>query len=224
MSLAFSDQQSKLSSLVGDSNTGADDAFPLAQRKLEINRGELQFAKDTHLLKNYATSTVSSSEISVPSDWLETFTLIVNNYVVKDDREVSVQDYERFYNYSGQPPYYYYWEFSGTRKIKFFGDVNGQTYYLYYFSKPTTALSDDTDESLFPDEYREASVYYAAAELLQQQGKHEQSDKYRLVYANFVRSAKKDGESLFITKNYAQPDLNIIGGAQTTDYQGQGIW
>lgn len=224
MSYAFSDQQSKLSSLLGDSNTSTDDAFSLATRKKEINRGELQFAKDSHLYKNYATGTIAIGELSVPSDWLETFTFIVNNYVIKNDREVSVEDWERLYNYTGQPPYYYYWEFSGTRKIKFFGSVDGQTYYIYYYAKPTTELSGDSDVSVFPEEYREASVYYAAAELLQQQGKHEQSDKYRLIYANFVRKAMEDGEKHHISKNYAAPDLNIMGGSQTSDYQGQGIW
>ncbi len=76
MSYAFSDQQSKLSSLLGDSNTSTDDMFPLAQRKKEINRGELQFALDARDLKEYATGTVSGMQIAVPADWFENFCLI----------------------------------------------------------------------------------------------------------------------------------------------------
>jgi len=224
MSYTFSDQQSKLSSLLGDSNTGSDDMFPLAQRKKEINRGELQFAKDSLLLKEYATGTVASAEISVPSDWLKTFVLIVNNQVITNDREISIKDYERYYNYSGTPPYYYFWEFSGTRKIKFIGSSTGQTYLLYYFRKPTTELSSDSDTSVFPEEYREASVYYAAAELLQQIGKHEQSNKYRQMYFEFVRKAMLDGEAHYLDKQYPVPDVNIIGGGSTTDVQGGGYF
>lgn len=221
MSFDFSDQQDLLSVLLGDSNTGSDDAFPLAIRKKMINRGELHFAKDSKSLLNYATSTVSSGEITVPSDWLETFTLIVNNYTVKNDREVSISDYERYNGYSGQPPFYYYWQFSGTRKIKFFGDVNGQTYYIYYFAKPTTELSSDSDTSWAPEEYREASVYWAAFELLQQQGKNQIADRYFQKYTAFVQSAKSQIENQYITKIYATPDLNIIGPSNT-DIQGHG--
>lgn len=221
MSYTFLNQQSKLSTLLADSNTGTDDAFPLANRKKELNRGELQFAKDSHILKEYATSTVSSGQIAVPSDWLETHTLIVGNYVIKNDREVSVQDWERYYNYGGNIPYYYFWEYSGTRYIKFFGSVNGLTYYIYYFKKPTTELSDDTDVSLFPEEYREASVYYAAAELLQQLGKNQMSDRFRQRYYEIVKKAEMDAEKHFMTKEYPNPDVNIVGG-MTNDVQGQG--
>ena len=221
MSYLFSDQQSKLSTLLADSNTGTDDAFPLATRKKEINRGEVQFAKDTHILKEYATGTVSGNQIAIPSDWLETYTLIVGNYVIKDDREVSIQDYERLYNYGGNTPYYYYWEFSGTRYIKFFGTATGSTYYIYYFKKPTTELSSDSDTSLFPEEYREASVYYAAAELMQQMGKNSISDRFRQRYFEFVRKAQEDVEKHHMTKNYPHPDINEVGGF-TNDIQGIG--
>lgn len=221
MSFTFSDQQALLSTLLGDSNTGSDDAFPSATRKKMINRGELQFAKDSKSLLNYATSTVSSGEISVPSDWLETFTLIVNNYTLKTDREVSVSDWERYQDYSGEPAFYYYWQFSGTRKIKFFGSVNGKTYYLYYFAKPTTELSGDSDTSWMPEEYREASVYWAAFELMQQQGKMTIADRYFQKYTGFVNSAKAQVENQFVTKYYATPDFNITN-SPATDRQGQG--
>ena len=82
MSYAFSDQQSKLSSLLGDSNTDTDSMFPITQRKKEINRGEWQFAVDALDLKEYATSTVSSGQIALPSDWIQTHILIVNNIVI----------------------------------------------------------------------------------------------------------------------------------------------
>lgn len=223
MSYLFSDQQNKLSGLLGDSNTSTDDAYPLAPRKKELNRGEMQFCKDSHSIKEYTTATIASNEISVPSDWLETFVLIINNRVITRDREISVKDWERFYNYGGSTPYYYFWEESGTRKIKLIGSVNGQTYKLYYFKKPVTELDLDADTSIIPEEYREAPVYYAAAELLQQLGKHQQSDKYRSIYQNFVRSAIKDAENHFMDKQYANPDLDIIG-EYGRDVQGGGWW
>ena len=79
MSYTFLDQQNKLSRLLGDANTSSDDAFPLDDRKKEINRGEVQFAKDTKMLMKKITGTVSNQEISLPSDWFETYVLVVNN-------------------------------------------------------------------------------------------------------------------------------------------------
>ncbi len=221
MSYLFSDMQSKLSGLLGDSNTAVSDMFPLANRKKEINRGEMQFAKDTYLAKEYATGTISSAQIAMPSDWLETFVLIVNNYIITNDREVSIKDYDRYYNYTGNPPYYYYWEFSGIRYIKFFGASTGQTYKLYYFKKPSIELSSDSDVSIFSEEFREAPAYYAAAELLQQVGKQQTSDKYRQIYMNFVREAQKKSERTFIDKQYPVPDVNMVGGS-STDVEGGG--
>lgn len=221
MSYLFSDQQSKLSVLLSDSNTGTDDAFPLAIRKKELNRGELQFAKDSKCLVEYATGTISSNQIAIPSNWIETFALVVNEQIVSKDREISIMDYERYSTYAGSPPYYYYWVFSGTKYIKFFGDVNGQSYKLYYFKKPTTELSGDSDESLLDEEYREAPVFYAAAELLQQQAKNSISDKYRTIYQKLVRDAQKSTEDRIRTQHYPSPDFNIIGSSDN-DIQGQG--
>lgn len=223
MAYAFLAQQNKLTRLLGDANVSTDDMWPTADRKAELNRGELQFAKDARYLMEYATGSVSSSEISVPSDWLKTFVLIVNNYIITADREISIQDYERFYNYAGTPPYYYYWRFSGTRKIKFIGSVNGQTYNLYYFRRPTTDLDADADISIHDEEYREASAYYAAYSLLEQIGKTAMADRYKARYLEYVRDAQKFSEEHYLTKEYAHPDNNIIGGANTSDVQGGGI-
>lgn len=221
MSYTFSDMQSKLSSLLGDSNTEATDMFPLATRKKELNRGQMQFCKDAKSVLEYATGTVTSSQIALPSDWLETFVLIIDNYVITNDREISIKDYERYYNYTGSPCFYYYWEVSGTRYIKIFGSAT--TYKLYYFKKPSTELSLDADVSILPEEFREAPCYYAAAELLQQIGKHSQSDKYRLIYNNFVREAQRVAERMYMDKQYPVPDVNYIGGTSSSDYQGRGF-
>lgn len=221
MSFAFSDQQSLLSSLLGDSNTGTDDQFPLAQRKKAINRGEWCFAKDTKFSREKASGTISGTSISVPADFLEIYCLIVNDLVLTNEREVSVKDYERWVNYGGSVPLYYFSEESGTRYIKFFGSTNGLSYILYYIRKPTTELSSDSDTSIFPEEYREASVYYAAYSLLQQIGKNEISDRYLAVYQKYVRDAKDYAERLYVDKNYANPDTNSVGGF-TNDVQGVG--
>ena len=211
MSYLFSDAQAKLSVLLQDSNTGSDDAFPSAVRLKELNRGELQFAKDTKFLEEYATGTISGTSIAVPSDWLETRILIINNQVLSPDREVSIQDYERYYAYTGTPPYFYYSMQSGTRYINFFGSTNGLTYKWYYYKRPTTELSADSDTSLFPEEFREGPVYYAAAELVQQIGKQDLYDKYRLRYQNFVREAQMAVEKLRLEKQYPNPDFNYVG-------------
>ena len=222
MSYVFSDQQTKLDQLLGDSNEDTTDQWPSAIRLKELNRGELQFAKDAKYLGEYATGTVSGGEISLPSDWLETFALIVNNVMITDEREISIQDYERYYNWAGSPPYYYYWRFSGTRKIKFIGSVNGQTYLLYYFRRPTTELSGDSDTSIHDEEYREAPVYYAAAQLLQQIGKTQMADRYMAIYMKYVRDAQEQAERHFIRKQSAHPDVNIIGGSNV-DVEGGGL-
>lgn len=222
MSYTFLDQQSKLSTLLGDSNTGTDDAFPLAVRKKEINRGELHFARNTKLLREKATGTVSGNQITVPSDWLETVTLIVGSYVLTKKNEIPIQDYERWSSYGGTVPIYYFSEESGTRYIKFLGTATGSTYSWYYVKRPTTELSSDSDVSLFPEEFREASVYYAAGELLQQQGKNEISDRYLTKYAGMVRDGRDYAEETYMTQTYANPDINVIGN-NTTDYQGGGF-
>jgi hypothetical protein len=99
--------------------------------------------------------------------------------------------------------------------------VNGQTYKWYYFKKPSTDLSGDSDTSIVRDEYREALAYKAASELLQQQGKHAISDKYRAIYNEYVKAAQEQTERLYTTQLYPNPDVNLIGGT-TNDIQGAG--
>lgn len=222
MSYAFSDQQGLLSIILGDSNTGADDAWPLATRKKYLNRGEMQFCKDSKLVREYVTGTVASSQIEFPSDMLDIYCLIVGNYVITKDREVSIKDYERYYNYSGTPPYYYISEESGTRYIKFFGSANDLTYKLYYFKKPSTELSSDSDTSIIPEEFREASVHYAAAQLLYQVGKNTIADMHMAIYNKLVRDGQDLAERLYMNKEYANPDMNIVGGT-ATDLVGGGF-
>lgn len=222
MSYAFSDQQSKLSSLLGDSNTGTDDMFPLATRKKEINRGEMRFCTDSKLVREKTSGTISSAQIAWPSDCLEPYLLIVAGKVLTNDREVSVKDYERFVNYGGSPPFYYITEESGVRYFKFFGTSTGSAYIFYYFKKPSTELSSDSDTSILPEEYREASVYYAASQLMQQVGKNEISDRYLAIYQGLVKEAQAYAERFYMDKNYAIPDLNHIDN-NTTDVQGGGF-
>ncbi len=223
MSYTFLNQQDKLSSLLGDSNTGTDSMFPSAQRVKEINRGEWRFSVDALNLKEYATGTISSSQLALPSDWIQTHCLIVNNVVITNDREVSLKDYERYYNWGGSDPYYYIWEFSGTKYIKFFGSgIDGQTYLLYYFKKPTTELSATTDVSLHPEEYREASVYYAASELMKQISKHAQANEFINQYAYFVQMAREKEAKSYIDKEYPRPDFGDVHPQNTTDTQGTG--
>ena len=45
MAYTFLDAQNKLSSLLGDSNTGTNNMYPLADRKAELNNAELDFAE-----------------------------------------------------------------------------------------------------------------------------------------------------------------------------------
>jgi hypothetical protein len=221
MTYTFSEQLDKLSSLLGDSNTTTDDAWPIAQRKKEINRGEVQFAVDSGDLREYATGTVASNEISVPSDWVKTFMFIVDDVVISNDREIALSDWERYHDWGGDDPFYYFWEFSGTKKIKLLGNVNGSTYFLYYFKKPTTELNATTDVSIHPEEFREASVYYAAAELMKQIGKHQESSLFRNEYDQLVNRATVINEKTIINKEYARPDFGDDGGS-STDIQGRG--
>lgn len=223
MAYTFLNIQDKLSTLLADSNVGSDDAFPTATRKMELNRAEMAFCKDSKSVLEYVTGTISGTSLAIPSDWLETQIMTINNQRLDQSREVSIQDYERYYNYSGTPPYYYYWEASGVRYIYFFGSTNGTTYKWWYFKKPTTDLSGDSDTSIVRNEYREALAYKAASELLQQQGKHAISDKYRAIYSQFVKEAQEQTERLYTTQIYPNPDINVIGG-QTGDIQGGGSW
>lgn len=208
--MTFANQQTLLSVLLGDSNTGSDDAFPLATRKLFINRGEMQFSKDTKMIREKATGSISTGSLAVPSDWLETISLIVNNRHLGLDREISVQDYERWYSTGSSWPAYFMSQESGTRYFKFFPTTTTQTYTLYYIKKHSTDLSSDSDESIFPDEFREASVYWAASELMQQVGKNQIADKYAAKYNKFVRDGQMYAEETYVTKQYANPDVNQV--------------
>ena len=221
MAYAFSDQLAKLSVLLGDPNTSTDDAFPLANRKKEINRGELHFARDTKALREYVTGTVSGNTISIPSDWIETHILVIGTRVVTNDYEVALSDYER-YSEDQSEFYHYVWEVSGTKYITFFNSsADGETYKLWYFKKPTTELSADADTSLFPEEYREASVYYAAAQLLKQIGKVTLAQQYMNEYAAYVSQATIDLAKHYVNKEYPRPDFGD-NFTSSVDRQGHG--
>jgi len=222
MSYVFSDQQAKLDSLIGDSEESTDSMFPTAVRKKELNRGELNFATDSKIITEYATGTVANKEIDVPSDWLETYVLIIDNVVITNDREISVTQWERYQDWGGDRPFMYYWEFSGTRKIKLFGTVNGKTYKLFYFKRPTTELDADGDVSLIPEEYREAPVFFAASELMLQIGKTELANRFREQYQFYVDKAKLFFEKNFVNNEYPKPDFGEEFVPEN-DVQGQGL-
>lgn len=211
MAYTFLDQLSKLSVLVGDPNSSTDDAFPMSIRKKEINRGELHFARDSKAIREYVTGTVSGNTIALPSDWIETYVLVINDVVVTNDFEVSLTDYERYTADSGSN-WFYIWEVSGVKYITFFNSsANGMTYKLWYFKKPVTELSADVDVSLLPEEYREASVYYAAAQLLKQIGKVTLAQAYMNEYAAYVSQAVSDLNVHYVDKQYPRPDLGDNG-------------
>jgi hypothetical protein len=224
MSYTFGDQQDKLSSLLGDSNTSTEDMFPAAQRNKEINRGELNLAVDAKDLIAYATGTVSGASITLPTDYVDVHMLIVNGYILTNDREISLEDYEIYVTNGGNggdTAYYYWTDVSGNELINLVGSsADGQTYKLYYFKKPTTELSATTDTSLHREEFREASVYYAASELMKQIGKAQQANDFRVVYEAFVQKADAWARSRYIKKNQARPDIGI-SSLNSTDIQGR---
>jgi len=205
----FLEQQTLLSELLGDPNTSTDDQWPLARRKAALNRGDISFCKDSHCVREYATGVVASSEIALPSGWLETFCLIINDVVIDNAREIDLHEWERYESNGADDPFYYIWEYSGTKKMKFLAGsgVNGQTYELYYFRKQTTALSADADESIIPDEYREAPVYWAAAWLLNQAGLTDLADRYRVEYDRLVIEAQLKTEKEYKKENRPFPDM-----------------
>lgn len=220
MSWTFGDSQDFLSQLLGDPNISSDDMFPTSQRNRELNNGELQFARDAKNLREYATGSVSSNQIAVPSDWLGTHTLIIDNKVISNDREIAIQDWERYYNYTGSPPYYYFWEYSGTRYLKLLGSAT--TYNLYYWKRPTTALSNSTDVSLHPEEYRKAPAYFAACELMKQIGKHQEASLFYESYQEYILRANTDIGKSYINKEYARPDIGITDTSVQQDIVGGG--
>lgn len=226
MAYTFLDQQNKLSSLLGDPNQTTADMFPTAQRQKELNRGEWQFSVDAHDLKEYVTSTISGMQIAVPADFIDIYVLIIvttaSQIVITNDNEISLKDWERYYLYQSSRPKYYVWDFSGTKYIKLLGQSqNGQTYYLYYFKKPTTELVNNTDVSLHREEYREAAPFYAASELMQQIGKYTQATQFREQYQMFVDRAKAVSLREFINADRPVPDFGVNPNS-FTDVQGQG--
>lgn len=222
----FVDSLNKLSSLLGDSNSTNDDFFPLAIRKKELNRGEWQLAVDAKDLLGYVSGTTDSSlTISMPTDWVETYIMIINNYVITNNREISLFDWERYYNLGASYPYYYVWPGAeGTININLIGSVaEGTLYKLYYFKKPTSELNLNTDISLHQEEFREISAYYAASELMRQLGNNQKADEYRTIYEAGVQKADAWARKLYINKNEAIPDF---GGNEptSTDIQGRGYY
>lgn len=229
MSYTFEDQQNFLSTLLADSNTDSSSQWPEAQRQTEINHAEIQFARDTKFLLEFTSGTASSKVISIPSDWLETYALYVTvsgtKYLVTRDREISPKQLEEGNLYAGDIPYYYYWVTSDTRKITLVGssNLNSASYELYYFKKPGT-LSATTDVSDFPEEYRQASVYKAASNLLLQIGQYTRSQALLQFYDRLVAQAKAESERFYIDTNLPRPDVLGMGGDDTTDRQGNSSW
>ena len=228
MSYSFGDQLNFLSTLVGDANTDSESQWPLDQRKTEINMAEKQFARDTKMLLENATGTVTSMELSVPTGWLETFALYITvsgtKYKITADREISPKDLERWTDWGGNVPYYYFWGYSGTRKIKLLGSsgtINGSAYDWYYFEQPTTALDDTTDTSLIPEEYRQASVYKAASNLLLQVGQYTRAAQLLQAYDRLVLQGRKEVGMQYLDYENPVPDFNI-GDDGSTDRQGGG--
>lgn len=228
MSYTFSDQLNKLSSLLGDPNSSSDDMFPSATRYKEINRGEWKFAVDTLDLREYATGTVSSMQIPLPADFIKMHVLImtttVSQIVLTNDREISLKDWERYYLYQSDRPWFYRWDYSNVAYYKFLANnalANGQTYYLYYFKKPTTELVNLTDVSLHREEWREASVFYAAAQLMQQIGKFTQAQQYIQEYQALVDTAITTVKQEYIDAERAVPDFGVRTQV-LTDTQGHG--
>jgi len=208
----FAEQQALLSELLGDSNTSTDDAFPLARRKAALNRGDIHFCKDSHCIREYATGAIADLELDVPAGWLETFCLIINDEVIDGRREIDLHQWERYEKNGSTEPFYYMWEYSGDKKMKFLTNsgVNGETYKLYYFRKQTTALSADADESIIPDEYREGPVYHAASWLLKQISKTELSAQCKMDYDRLVAEVTIKTEKEYLKENRPHPDLGTV--------------
>lgn len=227
MSYTFLDMQGKLSNLLGDPNTSTNDQWPLADRKKELNRGEMRFCLETKLVREYVSSTIASMAIDFPTDMLEIVALYIvsgtQQWHITNDREIAVTDIERYAAYGGDTPYYYIYEDDGTRKIAFLGSTanNGRTYKLHYAKKPSTEMSLDAAVSILPEEFREAPVYYAAAQLLRQIGKTDLAKEYMDEYFGYVQRAQTRLENQNLAYEYPRPDLNIVDPS-LTDVQGGG--
>ncbi len=224
MAWTFVDSLNKLSSLLGDGNNTTDDFFPLAIRKKELNRGETQLAFDAKDLLGFTTGTVDSTNvITFPTDWFETYVLVVNNVVVTSDREIALSDWQKYYNWSGTPPYYYFWmDGAGTPNMNLVGaSSEGSPYRLYYFKTPTSELSANDDVSLHNVAFRDITAYYAASELMRQLGNNAKADEYRTIYEAGVVKADNWARKLYIQKVYARPDFGDTD-VSSTDIQGRG--
>jgi len=218
MSYAFGDQLNFLSSLLADSNTDSESMWPLAQRKTEINHAEKQFARDSRILMENTTGTITSLTIDVPSGWFETYVLYVTvsgtKYKVTGRREISPNDLERYQDYGGDVPYYYFWTFSGVRKIKLVGSsaINGGAYDFYYFKHPTTDLAATTDVSIIPEEFRKAAEYKTASDLLLQIGQYTRSAFLSNKYNEMVGQALLLSERWYKNSELPSPDFNFVDG------------
>ncbi len=221
MSYTLGDQLDKLASLIGDPNDSADNMFPATQRTKEINRGELNLAIDAKDLIAYTTGTISGNSITLPSDYVDLYMIIINEIItLQSFNEISLEDYNR-YSIGGDPCWYLWTDASGNELMNIIGtSISGDTYKLFYFKKPTTELSALTDTSLHREEFREGSVYYAASQLMLQIGKSQQSDNFNLRYQAMVQKADAWARSRYIRKNSAMPDLGP-SGINATDIQGR---
>lgn len=217
----FVDSLNKLSSLLGDGNIGTDDMWPLAIRKKELNIAEWALAHDARDLMGYQSGTIDSSGvITLPTDWIETHVLTIGGVVVTNDREIALEDIERYASYGNSIPYFYFWtDAVGELNINLIGAVEGSLYKLYYFKKPTSELSDDNDISLHQEEFRPSTAYHAASELMRQIGNMQKANEYRAIYEAGVIKADNWARKKYITKNYARPDFGGIEFSQDT--QGQ---
>jgi len=138
----------------------------------------------------------------------------VNNRDLWSSNQTSITENERYYSSASSTPSVYVTQESGTRYFNFYGSSNGQGYTLHYVRKPTTDLSDDADLSIIDEQFRPASVYWAASELLQQAGKNAISDKYAAKYNGYVRDGEKYAELLRLNLSFAQPDVNMVDSGE----------
>ena len=207
LEMTFLEQQDSLARELGDPNSTTDDQWPLVDRKFEINFGELQFAKDTKMLLRIKTGTVTDKKIAIPSGWIETYVLVVNNKTFTNNKEISLTEYEKFVN-SGGDHYYYWTDESGNRLLNFINtNQDDQEYRLYYFGKPTVELTADGDTSIFPSEFRKASVLFAAFTLLKQIGMTELSATKFGEYQKLVAEGESYSKKLYRNIENATPEI-----------------
>ena len=203
----FEEQQNKLSRVLGDSDTELDSLWPLADRKYELNQGELMFAEDSKSLLRRVDGTISSQTISLPSGFKGIHVLIVDDVPLTNDHEVPLADWERFKD-AGDNKYYFWVNTASTRQINFLdSSVNGLTYVLFYFGLPTIALDASDDESPLQGKYRNGPVFYAAKELLPVAGKTQLAQYYENEYNKLVLRAREETESLVKSVIKAMPDI-----------------